>query len=154
VDGGDTDCTGYARGCILIVGIAVGVGPMNGQLGLHLSEESRDAQRLTVLTGYIRGEPLLQLHIDDLTALQPSERPHCFRAFGVATLGALSIALGFSPEGLRSLSAIRHWRERREETRRPVRLPTASKKWRRYPRGEEMSSPNQPFTRSTLGELH
>ncbi|HEX5256027.1 MAG TPA: hypothetical protein VFW69_19540, partial [Mycobacterium sp.] len=61
-------------------------------------------------------------------------------------------ALGHSSEGLRSLSAIRQWLERGEGTRRPVNLPNDLKKWRWYPRGGEMSSPSQSFTRSTLEE--
>lgn len=57
-------------------------------------------------------------------------------------------------EGLRSPSAIRHWLERGERSRRPVKLQDDLKKWSCYPQGEEMTSRNQSFTQSTLGEPH
>ena len=41
---------------------------MDGELRLHLSEEGADAERLAVLTGYLRAE-LLQLDVEDVSAL-------------------------------------------------------------------------------------
>ena len=95
---------------------------MDGELRLQVSEEGADAARLAVLTGYLRGE-LLQLDVEDVTALPAGEPPPGSRAFDVATVGALLIALGQSAEGLRSVvSAIRDWLRRGEGTRRTVRL--------------------------------
>jgi hypothetical protein len=95
---------------------------MGGELRLQLAEEGADAGRLAMLTGYLRGE-LLQLDVEDVTALPAGEPPPGSRAFGVATVGALLIALGQSAEGLRSVvSAIRDWLGRGDGTRRTVRL--------------------------------
>jgi hypothetical protein len=95
---------------------------MGGELHLQLSEDGADAERLAVLTGYLRAE-LLQLDVEDVTALQVGEPPPGSRAFGVATVGALLIALGQSAEGLRSVvSAIKDWLRRGDGTRRTVRL--------------------------------
>jgi hypothetical protein len=95
---------------------------MGGELRLHLSEEGADAERVAMLTGYLRAE-LLQLHVEDVTALQAGEPPPGSRVFGVATAGALLIALGQSAEGLRSVvSAIRDWLRRGQGTGRAVRL--------------------------------
>lgn len=107
-------------GCILPVEIAGGL--MDGELRLHLSEEGADAERLAVLTGYLRVE-LLQLDVDDVGALPAGEPPPGARVFGVATVGALLIALGQSAEGLRSVvSVIRDWLRRGQGTGRAVRL--------------------------------
>jgi hypothetical protein len=98
---------------------------MDRQLHLHLSEEGADAERLATLTGYLRGE-LLQLDVEDVTALPAGEPPPGSRAFDAAAVGALVIALGQSAEGLRSVvSAIRDWLRRGEGTRRTVRLELA-----------------------------
>jgi hypothetical protein len=95
---------------------------MDRELRLQLAEEGADAERLAVLTGYLRRE-LLQLDVDDVTALAPGEPPPGARAFGASAVGALLIALGQSAEGLRSVvSAIRDWLRRGEGTRRTVRL--------------------------------
>jgi hypothetical protein len=95
---------------------------VDGELRLQLAEEGADAERLAALTGYLRGE-LLQLDVDDVTALQAGEPPPGSRAFDVATVGALLIALGQSAEGLRSVvAAIRDWLRRGEGTQRTVRL--------------------------------
>jgi hypothetical protein len=95
---------------------------VDGELRLQLAEEGADAERLAALTGYLRGE-LLQLDVDDVTALQAGEPPPGSRGFDVATVGALLIALGQSAEGLRSVvAAIRDWLRRGEGTQRTVRL--------------------------------
>jgi hypothetical protein len=95
---------------------------MGEELRLQLSEEGTDAERLAVLTGYLRAE-LLQLDVEDVRALPAGEPPPGARVFGVATAGALLIALGQSAAGLRSVvSAIRDWLRRGEGTRRTVRL--------------------------------
>jgi hypothetical protein len=95
---------------------------MDGELRLQLAEEGADAERLAALTGYLRSE-LVQLDVEDVTALPAGDPPPGSRVFGVATVGALLIALGQSAEGLRSVvSVIRDWLRRGEGTQRTVRL--------------------------------
>ncbi len=95
---------------------------MDTELRLQLSEDGADAERLAVLTGYLRAE-LLQLDVDNVTALEAGAPPPGSRAFDVAIVGALLVALGQSAEGLRSVvSAIRDWLRRGDGTRRTVRL--------------------------------
>ena len=95
---------------------------MDLELRLQLSEEGADAERLAVLTGYLRAE-LLRLDVEDVTAPQAGEAPPVARVVGVAAVGALLVALGQSAEGLRSVvSAIGDWLRRGGGTRRTVRL--------------------------------
>jgi hypothetical protein len=95
---------------------------VDGELRLQLSEDGADAERLAALTGYLRAE-LLQLDVEDVTALPAGAPPPGTRAFSVDTVGALLIALGQSAEGLRSVvSAIRDWLRRGDGSKRTVRL--------------------------------
>ena len=97
---------------------------MDGELRLHLSEDGADAERLAVLTGYLRAELLQSVDVEDVGALPAGEpRAPGARVFGVVTVGALLIALGQSAEGLRSVvSVIRDWLRRGQGTGRAVRL--------------------------------
>jgi hypothetical protein len=96
---------------------------MDRELHLHLSEEDADAERLAVLTGYLRAELLRLDVVDEVSALPAGEPPPGARVFGVATVGALVIALGQSFEGLRSVvSVIRDWLNRGAGTGRTLRL--------------------------------
>jgi hypothetical protein len=95
---------------------------MAGELRLQLSEEGADAERLAVLTGYLRTE-LLRLDVEDVRTLPAGEPPPDARVSGVATVGALLIALGQSAQGLQSVvSVIRNWLRRGGGTGRAVRL--------------------------------
>ena len=95
---------------------------MDGELRLQLSEEGADAERLAVLIGYLRSE-LLHLDVEDVSALPAGEPPPGARVFGVATVGALLIALGQSAQALQSvISVIQNWLRRGEGTGRGVRL--------------------------------
>ncbi len=95
---------------------------MDGELHLQISEEGADAQRLAMLTGYLRAE-LLQLDVDNVTTPRAGEVPPDARAVDVAVIGALLVALGQSAEGLRSVvSVIRGWLRRDQGTHRTVRL--------------------------------
>jgi hypothetical protein len=88
-----------------------------------LSEEDADAERLAVLTGYLRAELLRLDVVEEVNALPAGEPPPGARVFGVVTVGALMIAVGQSFEGLRSVvSVIRDWLSRGEGTGRAVRL--------------------------------
>jgi hypothetical protein len=98
------------------------VEPVDGELRLQLSEDGADAVRLAALTGYLRAE-LLQLDVEDVTAVQAGEPPPGTRMVGMAAVGGLLVTLGQSTEGLRSVaSAIRNWLRRGEGIRRTVRL--------------------------------
>jgi hypothetical protein len=95
---------------------------MAGELRLQISEEGADAERLGVLTGYLRAE-LLQLDVEDVTTPQAGEAPPGARVVSVAAVGALLVALGQSAEGLRSVvSVIGDWLRRGQGSRRTVRL--------------------------------
>jgi hypothetical protein len=97
-------------------------GLMDRELRLQLSEEDADAERLALLTGYLRAE-LLRLDIGDVSVLPAGEVPPDARGFGAATVDALLITLGQSVEGLRSvMSVIRDWLRRSQGTGRAIRL--------------------------------
>ena len=95
---------------------------MGGGLRLRLSEEGADAERLDTLTGLLRGE-LLQLEVEDVTALRAGELPPGARGLDAVAVGGLLVGLGSSAEGLRSvISAVRGWLARGGGNRRTVRL--------------------------------
>ncbi len=95
---------------------------MDGELRLQLSEDGADAERLAALTGYLRAE-LLQLDVEDVTAVKAGEPPPGARVVGVTAAGGLLVTLGQSAKGLRSVvSAIRNWLRRGEGSGRTVRL--------------------------------
>lgn len=95
---------------------------MHRELRLQLSEDGADAERLDALAGYLRQE-LLQLDVEDVTALRAGQPPPGTRVFDVVAVGGLLIELGRSAEGLRAVvSAIREWLTRGEGTRRTIRL--------------------------------
>jgi hypothetical protein len=95
---------------------------MDRELRLQLSEEGADAERLAVLTGYLRVE-LLRLDVEDVSALPAGEPPPGARVFGAAAVGALLVAVGQSAEGLRSVvSVVMDWLRRGGGTGRAVRL--------------------------------
>ena len=95
---------------------------MDEELRLHLSEEGADAERLAVVTGYLRAE-LLRLDVENVRALPAGEPPPGARGFDAAAVGTLLVALGQSAEGLQSVvSVIRNWLRRGEGKDRAVRL--------------------------------
>lgn len=98
------------------------MGRVDGGLRLQISEEGADAERLTVLTGYLRAD-LLQLDLENVTALRAGETPPGSRAADLAAVGGLLVTLGESVEGLKSvILAIRDWLRRGQENHRGVRL--------------------------------
>jgi hypothetical protein len=117
----DAYCADAQAQCILPCRDRLGV-LVDRELRLQLSEEGADAERLAVLIGYLRAE-LLQLDVEDVSALPAGEPPPGTRASGVASVGALLIALGQSAQGLGSVvSVIRDWLRRGKEAGRAVRL--------------------------------
>jgi hypothetical protein len=112
----------YIRGVHSVGRASPGGELVDTELRLQLAEEGADTERLAVVTGYLRRE-LLQLDVEDVTALPAGEPPPGSRAFDVGIVGALLVALGQSAEGLRSVVAvIRDWLRRGEGARRTVRL--------------------------------
>jgi hypothetical protein len=95
---------------------------MAGDIRLHLAEDGADDARLAELTPYLRSE-LLQLNVENVTALPGGQAPAGSRAFGLAEISGLLVTLGQSADGLRSVvSAITAWVSRGDGARRTVRL--------------------------------
>jgi hypothetical protein len=95
---------------------------MGGELRIQLAEDGADAERLDALTGFLRDE-LLQLEVEDVTALRAGEPPPGARVFDVIAVGGLLVSLGGSASGLGAVvSEIRKWLARGDGTRRTVRF--------------------------------
>lgn len=95
---------------------------MDGQLRIQLSEDGADAARLDALTGYLRQE-LVQLDVDDVTALPAGPPPRGARAIDATAVGGLLVALSGSADGLRSLvRAVQAWLGRGSGVGRTIRL--------------------------------
>jgi hypothetical protein len=98
------------------------VAPVDGELGLQLSEDGADPERVAVLAGYLRAE-LLQLDIGDVTAIRAGEPPPGARGSEVSVAGGLLVAIGQAADSLRSVVlAVRDWLSRGERSGRVVRL--------------------------------
>jgi hypothetical protein len=95
---------------------------MGSELRLQLSEDGADVERLDALTRFLR-QQLLQLDVQDVTALRTGEPPPGARALDVAAVGGLLVSLSSSAGGLRAVvAAVRNWLPHGEGTRRTVRL--------------------------------
>ena len=95
---------------------------MGGELRLRISEDDADSARLAELTRYLRAD-LLQLDVDDVTALPGVAPPPGSRASGSAEISGLLVMLGQSADALRSVvAAVTAWAGRGGGTRRTVRL--------------------------------
>jgi len=96
--------------------------PMDKGLRVQLSEEDADAERLDELTSSLRQE-LLQLDVEDVTALRAGEPPPGARGLELAAVGSLLVGLGSSTDALRAvISAIRGWLSRGWGAHRSVKL--------------------------------
>jgi hypothetical protein len=95
---------------------------MDGQLRIQVSEDGADDARLAAVTGYLRRD-LIELDVDDVTALAAGPSPPGARAVDATAVGGLLVALGNSADGLRSVvSAIQAWLGRGSGVRRTIRL--------------------------------
>jgi hypothetical protein len=95
---------------------------MDRDLRVQLSEENADAERLDELASSLRQE-LLQLDVEDVTALRAGEPPPGARGLELAALGSLLVGLGSSADGLRAvISAISGWLSRGWGAHRSVKL--------------------------------
>jgi hypothetical protein len=98
---------------------------VDNELSLHLAEDGADAERLAALTGFLRQE-LLQLDVEDVTALRAGDAPPGARAFDVVAAGGLLVTLSRSVEGLKAVvTAVGQWLGRGGGTARKVRLEIA-----------------------------
>jgi hypothetical protein len=95
---------------------------MVGELRVQLAESGADAERLDELTGYLRRE-LLELDVEDVTALPAGEPPPGTRALEFLAIGGLLVTFSEATEGVRKVvSAIRNWLARGDGVKRTVRL--------------------------------
>jgi hypothetical protein len=95
---------------------------MDADLRVQLSEDGADAERLDVLTGFLR-EELLQLDVENVTALRAGSPPPGARTIDVVAVGGLLVSLGRSADALRAVvSTIRRWLSRGDGTKRTIRL--------------------------------
>ncbi|MFD3497021.1 hypothetical protein ACFWWT_05930 [Streptomyces sp. NPDC058676] len=95
---------------------------MGDQLMILLSEEGAEAERVAELTGYLR-EELLQLDVDDVTAVPGEAIPPGARAVDVAQIGSLLVALGGSATALTQVvTVVRGWLGRCHDARPSLRL--------------------------------
>jgi hypothetical protein len=95
---------------------------MIGELRVQLAESGADAERLDQLTGYLRRE-LLELDVEDVTALRAGPPPPDARAIDAIAIGGLLITLNRTTQGVRNVvAAIRGWLAQGGDTKRTVRL--------------------------------
>jgi hypothetical protein len=94
---------------------------MDGIVQIELSEEGADAERLDILTGYLRQE-LLDLDAGQVRPLRAGEVPAGVRAFDVVAVGGLVVSL-ISSDALRAVvTTVRNWLARGQSTTHAVRL--------------------------------
>lgn len=99
-----------------------GADPVEKQLLILLSEEEAEPERVAELTSYLR-EELLDLDVDDVTALPGAEAPPGTRAVDVTQIGSLLVALGSSAAALSQVvNAVRSWLDRFHDSRPSLRL--------------------------------
>ncbi|MCE0447469.1 MULTISPECIES: hypothetical protein [Streptomyces] len=95
---------------------------MGKNLLILLSEEGAEPERVAELTGYLR-EELLDLDVDDVTAMRAAEVPSGARAVDAAEIGTLLVALGSSVTALdQVVTVVRSWLNRCRDTRPSLRL--------------------------------
>jgi len=95
---------------------------VDGELGLQLSEDGADAERVAALAGYLRAE-LLQLDVGKVAAVGAGEPPPGARGSEVSVAGGLLVTVGQAADSLRSVVlAVRDWLSRGERAGRVVRL--------------------------------
>jgi hypothetical protein len=87
-----------------------------------VSEDEADSERLETLAGLLRSD-LLELDVDDVTALRVGAAPPGSRGWDAATIGGLLVTLGHSGSGLAAVvGVVRAWLTRSAGVRRTVRV--------------------------------
>jgi hypothetical protein len=93
-----------------------------GGLRVQISEDGADAERLDALSRYLRSE-LLELDVENVTALPGGESPPGARVFETAVAGGLLVTIGEAADSFRAvILTIRTWLQRGEGTGRKVRV--------------------------------
>ena len=89
---------------------------------LRLSEDGADAERVDMLTGYLRRE-LDELDVSSVRPAPGGPAPPGTRGFDPAMAGALLVSLGTSADSLRTVvQTVQGWLSRGQGVRRTVRL--------------------------------
>lgn len=97
----------------------------SSEVRVRLSEDGADAQRLASITGFLRQE-LLQLDVEDVTALRIGDAPPGAKAVDAVAVGGLLVNLGSHAGSLGAVvSAVRKWLKRTPGVSRTVRLEIA-----------------------------
>ncbi|MFE5023120.1 hypothetical protein ACFRAO_07250 [Streptomyces sp. NPDC056656] len=95
---------------------------MENRLLILLSEEGAEAEHVAELTTYLR-EELLDLDVEDVSAVPGEEVPAGARAVDVTQIGSLLVTLGTSATALNQVvTVIRSWLGRCQDTRPSLRL--------------------------------
>jgi hypothetical protein len=95
---------------------------VESELRLRIIEDGADAERMTTLTRYLRGE-LAQLDVPEVGYERDGEVPEGARAIELEAVAGLLVTLGGSVESLRSvIHIVRGWVTRGEGAARTVRL--------------------------------
>lgn len=95
---------------------------MTRELTVFLSEDGADPERVDMLTGHLRRE-LNDLDVERVSPLVVGKAPDGTRAFELAAVGGLLVALGDSGQALgKIITAIRTWLTRTPGPVRTVRL--------------------------------
>jgi hypothetical protein len=95
---------------------------MDSELRIQVGEEGADAERLDTVTSYLRRD-LVQLDVENVTAVPAGPPPDGARAIDAAAIGGLLVALGSSVSELKSVvTVVRDWLHRGDGVRRTVRL--------------------------------
>ncbi|MGW2834978.1 hypothetical protein [Streptomyces sp. NPDC001286] len=95
---------------------------MENTLQILLTDEDAEAEDVAELTGYLRRE-LLDLDVDDVTALPGGQVPPGARAVDVAQVGSLLVSLGSSATALSQvMGVIRSWLGRHHATHPSLHL--------------------------------
>lgn len=99
-----------------------GADTVENTLRILLTDQDAEVEDVAELTGYLRQE-LLDLDVDDVTALPGGEVPPGARAVDVAQVGALLVALGSSANALSQvMTVVRSWLGRHHATRPSLHL--------------------------------
>jgi hypothetical protein len=99
-----------------------GADTVENELQILLTDQDAEAEGVSDMTGFLR-EELLDLDVDDVTALPGGEVPPGARAVDVAQVGSLLVTLGSSATALSQvMTVIRSWMGRHHATHPSLHL--------------------------------
>jgi hypothetical protein len=92
------------------------------QVAVFVSEEGSDAERVDLLTGFLRGE-LLTVDAVEVSTMRADQLPPGARGIDAAAVGGLIVGLGRWDAAIRSvIRVIRRWLDRSPHEGRSVRI--------------------------------